>query len=294
MTVQPPDYDALVAQSTDEVERSTGFRVALVLAPVGLAVAGALPRRPDHTRRPRAARRARGRGPRRARRLDRRPPPRPRDRDHPLLLRLGRPARARLRPASAGLPRHAAPPRRRRPVRARELRRDARRPRRVALPAHPAGQEDEHRLEGAHDDDERRHRLRRPAARLRAPGLPPARALAALVRVVPRLRRDRVEADLQPGRRARVGGAREGLQARGRRRRRRGAAPRALHAGGDRAGPRLARGSPGFQHGVALQLEGSTLVFYREGSLTPKSIGRAEALVTAATPFVAWLRAFHR
>ena len=41
MTVQPPDYDALVAQSTDEVERSTGFRVALVLAPVGLAVAGA-------------------------------------------------------------------------------------------------------------------------------------------------------------------------------------------------------------------------------------------------------------
>jgi hypothetical protein len=54
------------------------------------------------------------------------------------------------------------------------------------------------------------------------------------------------------------------------------------------------RSTPGFQHGVALQLEGSTLVFYRQGSLTPKSVGRAEALVAAATPFVAWLRSFRR
>jgi hypothetical protein len=53
------------------------------------------------------------------------------------------------------------------------------------------------------------------------------------------------------------------------------------------------RGEPGFRGGVALQLEGGTLVFYREGSLTPKSIARAEALVAAATPFVAWLKAFH-
>jgi hypothetical protein len=52
------------------------------------------------------------------------------------------------------------------------------------------------------------------------------------------------------------------------------------------------RGNGAFQHGVAFQLEGSTLVFFRKGSLTPKSLPRAEALVGAATPFVTWLAAF--
>jgi hypothetical protein len=49
---------------------------------------------------------------------------------------------------------------------------------------------------------------------------------------------------------------------------------------------------PAFDGGIALQLENGTLIFYRRGSLNPNTLPLAEALVTSATPWVAWLEAF--
>jgi hypothetical protein len=52
------------------------------------------------------------------------------------------------------------------------------------------------------------------------------------------------------------------------------------------------RSNRAFRGGVTLELEGSTLVFFRQGPLSPRSIGVVDALVAAATPYVQWLGAF--
>lgn len=45
-----------------------------------------------------------------------------------------------------------------------------------------------------------------------------------------------------------------------------------------------------FPEGVGLELEGSTLVFFRQGSITPKKMEMVEQLVADVTPFTGWLR----
>jgi hypothetical protein len=52
------------------------------------------------------------------------------------------------------------------------------------------------------------------------------------------------------------------------------------------------RGSKTFHDGIAFEVERSTLVFYRQGSIGPRSMGAVEAMIAEAAPFVAWLEGF--
>jgi hypothetical protein len=52
------------------------------------------------------------------------------------------------------------------------------------------------------------------------------------------------------------------------------------------------RDSTAHKDGIAFELEGSTLVFFRQGSISPRSMDVVEAVVAEATPFVAWLHGF--
>jgi hypothetical protein len=52
------------------------------------------------------------------------------------------------------------------------------------------------------------------------------------------------------------------------------------------------RASEAFPDGIAFQLEGSTLLFFRRGSISPRSMDAVEAVLADATPFVGLLQAF--
>jgi hypothetical protein len=52
------------------------------------------------------------------------------------------------------------------------------------------------------------------------------------------------------------------------------------------------RNGTAYPHGIALELEGSTLIFFRQGSISPRKMDVVEAVVADATPFVGWLRSF--
>ena len=44
-----------------------------------------------------------------------------------------------------------------------------------------------------------------------------------------------------------------------------------------------------FQNGIAFEVERSTLVFYRQGSIKPRSMEKVECMIAEAAPFVSLL-----
>ena len=47
-----------------------------------------------------------------------------------------------------------------------------------------------------------------------------------------------------------------------------------------------------FQNGIAFEVERSTLVFYRQGSIKPQWIEKVEGMIAEAAPFVTLLATF--